>query len=141
MDTIVKLVSFGASAEAKRRSEALNSCKTLKELNQELIALGFQISESATYLRLLPKRSNSAEGKKHVVTVPVRLCKAQTNQHKYHIDQNFCTATIRGLENLASILGPDETIFLSQDDKSRIGLGITAATKQAPILMHMEYQV
>lgn len=103
--------------------------------------LGFKISKSATYLRLLPRNSRTIEGRKHVETVPVRLSKAQTSLHKNHVDQNFCTTTIRSLETVASILGPEQVIFLSQDDKARVLLGITAAKHQAPILMHMEYPV
>lgn len=141
LKTIVKLVTFGASAHDKRRNESLNSCKTLSDLHKELVTLGFQISRSGTYLRLLPRQSSSTEGKKHITTVPVRLKRAQTNQHKNHIDQNFCTASIRSIEVLGSILGPDQCIFLSQDDKARVPLGITAANKQAPILMHMDYEV
>lgn len=30
---------------------------------------------------------------------------------------------------------------ISQDDKSRVTIGITAANKQAPLLMHLEYKV
>lgn len=32
-------------------------------------------------------------------------------------------------------------IFISQDDKARVPIGITAANKQAPLLMHVEYLV
>ena len=31
--------------------------------------------------------------------------------------------------------------FISQDDKARVPIGITAANKQAPMIMHMEYRV
>ena len=31
--------------------------------------------------------------------------------------------------------------FHSQDDKAIVPIGITAASKQAPLLMHMEYKV
>nr|XP_047138580.1 uncharacterized protein LOC124814705 [Hydra vulgaris] len=31
--------------------------------------------------------------------------------------------------------------FLSQDDKARVPIGLTAANKQAPLLVHMEYRV
>lgn len=31
--------------------------------------------------------------------------------------------------------------FLSQDDKARVVIGLAAANKQAPILMHVEYKV
>jgi len=47
----------------------------------------------------------------------------------------------RSVESLASFLGPQKVGFLSQDDKARVPLGITAANKQAPLLMHVEYKV
>lgn len=59
---------------------------------------------------------------------------------KAHPDQQFCIATIRSLEIIASILGP-QVIFISQDDKARVPIGLTAANKQAPRLMHVEYRV
>ena len=31
--------------------------------------------------------------------------------------------------------------FHSQDDKAKVPIGLTAASKQAPMFMHMEYQV
>jgi hypothetical protein len=45
------------------------------------------------------------------------------------------------LEELASILGPNEVTFHSQDDKARVPIGLTAANKQSPMVMHMEYKV
>ena len=45
------------------------------------------------------------------------------------------------LETLASILGPNQVFFLSQDDKARVPIGLTAANKQASLLMHVEYRV
>lgn len=47
----------------------------------------------------------------------------------------------RSVEQLAAILGYQDVAFISQDDKSRVPLGITATHKQAPILMHLEYKV
>ncbi|KAG5878925.1 hypothetical protein JTB14_034434 [Gonioctena quinquepunctata] len=44
-------------------------------------------------------------------------------------------------ENIASILGPDQVFFISQDDKAWVPIGVTAANKQAPLLMHMEYRI
>lgn len=38
-------------------------------------------------------------------------------------------------------LGPREVFLLSQDDKARVPIGTTAANKQAPIMMHLEYRV
>lgn len=61
--TIVDLAMFGASAEERRRSD----------LHEKLKEHGFQISKSGTYLRLLPRNYTTLEGKRHVVTVPVKL--------------------------------------------------------------------
>lgn len=76
-----------------------------------------QLSRSTVYLHLLPRRSNTTEGKRHVTTVPVRLKRAFNDAHKSHVDAKFCVATIRYLEELASLLGPDQVLFISQDDK------------------------
>lgn len=124
-----------------RRSESIQSVKTLDDLTAELKKVGFAISRSGTYLRLLPKNSSTIEGRRHVTTVPVKLSRAQADYHRSHIDTQFAVTSIRYLKTLASILGPMQVFFISQDDKARVPLGITAANKQAPILMHMEYRV
>lgn len=77
----------------------------------------------------------------HLVLLQVKLCKAQTDEHKKHIDGIFCTATIRSVEALASLLGPAQVVFISQDDKAKVPIGLTAARKQAPMMMHLEYRV
>ena len=38
-------------------------------------------------------------------------------------------------------MGPAEVIFHSQDDTAKGLIGLTAGNKQAPMLMHMDYQV
>ncbi|KAL4705431.1 hypothetical protein ACJJTC_002189 [Scirpophaga incertulas] len=119
----------------------VRSCRTLDDLHQALLKEGFELSRSATYLRLLPRDSRTNEGKKHVKTAPVKLVRATTDLHKSHVDQHFCTATIRYLENLASILGPSQVFFISQDDKARVPIGMTAAHKQSPAIMHLEYRI
>jgi hypothetical protein len=73
LETIKTVAIFGGAADDKRRSETIRSCRTLDDLHTELNASGFVFSRSATYLRLIPKRANSTEGKRHVTTVPVKL--------------------------------------------------------------------
>jgi hypothetical protein len=80
------------------------------------------------------------EGKRHVTTVPVKLLKAANNERRNHPDAHFAAATISYLKDLAGAMGP-ECVFLSQDDKARVPLGLPAAHKQAPILMHLEYRI
>lgn len=138
--TITEIAMYGSSVDEKRRSEIIRSCRTLDDLHKKLTDLGFEISRSATYIRLIPRKSRSLEGKSHVKTAPVRLIRAQEDYHKSHPDTAFCVASIRRLECLASLLG-DDSAFISQDDKARVPIGLTAANKQAPFMMHMDYLV
>lgn len=73
--------------------------------------------------------------------MPVRLCRAQTDKHRDHVDQHFGKATANGLEEPASILGPEQVDFISQDDKAKVPIGKTAAKVQAAVLMHWSYKV
>ena len=57
------------------------------------------------------------------------------------MDCLFCAATIRHLEESTSLLGPNEVCFVSQDDKTRVPIGLTAANRHSPLLMHVEYRV
>nr|XP_023022210.1 uncharacterized protein LOC111510519 [Leptinotarsa decemlineata] len=142
LEVIKSIALFDGAADDRRRTEVIRCCKTLDDLQAELFKQGYTISRSGLYLRLLPKRVNTEEGKKHVVTVPVKLCKPDSTIHSKHKYGKFCTATIRNLESVASILGPDQVFFfLSMDDKARVPLGITAANAQAPMLMHLDYRV
>ena len=141
LKAIVDLALHGSASHEKRQSDVYRSIKTLDQLADQLSRDGFKISRSGLYIRLLPKRSSSLEGQRHVSTVPVKLIRAQNDKHVKHIDGPFCTATIRHLEELASTLGPDEVCFISQDDKCRVPIGLTAANKQSPLLMHVEYRV
>ena len=72
---------------------------------------------------------------------PSRCIRAQNDDHAKHVDGEFCTATITHLEELLSILGPKEVCFISQDDKCRVPIGVTAPKKQSPLLMHVQYRI
>ncbi|KAG5889385.1 hypothetical protein JTB14_005084 [Gonioctena quinquepunctata] len=141
LKTIANIALFGSAADDRRRTEYIRGVETLDELTQELRKIGFDNSRGGTYLCLIPRKSNSAEGRRHVSTVPVKLIRARNDHHKSHSDSNFAETSIHYLENIASILGPDQVFFISQDDKARVPIGVTAANKQAPLLMHMEYRI
>lgn len=141
LETIINIAIHGSAADERRRTEMIRSCLTLSDLHERLLLMGFQISRSGTYLHLLPRVSNTQEGRRHVRTVPVKLARPQTEMHKKHEDGEFCTATIRSLESLASLLGPQQVFVLSQDDKARVPIGLPAVKSQSPLLMHMEYRV
>lgn len=108
---------------------------------QNLRKIGFEISRSGTYLRLIPRKYNSAEGQRHVSTVPVKLTRPQTDHHKSHMDSNFAETLIHYSEDIACILRPGQVFFISQDNKTRDPIGVTAANKQAALLMKMENKI
>ena len=141
LKTIVELAMFGASAEERRRCEIMRTCRTLSDLHTRMLELGFNISRSGIYIRLLLRRYNTLEVKRHVTAVPVKLSWPEADHHKAHPDHHFCTSTVRTLETVAWILGPNQVSLVSQDDKARVPIGLTAANKQAPLLMHVEYRV
>ena len=108
LQAICDMAMHGSSAADRRRSETLRSCKTLDQLHEGLTVLGFELSRSSTYRRLIPRKWGSIEGRHHVTTVPVKLCRAQADRHRDHQDQYFCRASISGLEEVASVLGPEQ---------------------------------
>jgi len=139
--TIIQLVTQGAGADNRRRTEILNSCVTLDDLATELSKLNFVLSRSALFLRLIPRRVDSNEGQKHVQTVPVKLCRAQNSERKRHENSNFAFATKDYLKSLAATFGPDAVFALSIGDKAKVPIGLAAASKQSPLLMCLEYEV
>ena len=72
-ETIVKIASSLAGADDKRRPDIFEACHTLDDLCAALLKEGYNLSRSALYYRLVPCKSNSTEGKKHVRTVPMKI--------------------------------------------------------------------
>lgn len=133
---------YGSAADDKRRTQCIRSIKTLDDITEAVRnEYGINVSRSGIYLRMLSRRSSSIEGRQHYAGIPVKLTKASTEAHKSHIDTGFAASTIRNLEELASMLGSEDAFFISQDDKARVPIGITAATKQSPLLINMEYRI
>ena len=62
---IVELATAGASADFRRRTDILNACMTLDDLTNALVKEGYNLSRQALYLRLVPTRIDSMDGKKH----------------------------------------------------------------------------
>ena len=138
---ICRIAISGSAAHDRQRNEVIRAVKTLDQLTEALNREGFELKRSSVYLHLLSRNHRSIEGKRHVTTAPVKLYKSQNSKHASHPSTKFARASIRSLEELAAILGPPEVTFHSQDDKAKVPIGLTAANKQAPMLMHMEYQL
>ena len=139
--TIVDIVQMNSATDARQKCDMLRTCTTLDDLCKELNERGFQISRSATYLRLLPKRGNTQEGLRHVQTVPVKLLRPENSLRKENKDRMYAKSIQDDMQALESLFGHDAILYLSNDDKARIGIGVTAANKQANMVMNVEYKV
>ena len=138
---IQEIAILGCGAEDRRRSELIRSVRTLDDLTDELKKQGFILSRTAVYHRLLPRRQNTFQGKLHVTTVPVKLCRASNDKRSKNPDRWFAAKSMEHAEELASLFGPAVAVFIGQDDKAHVPIGITAANKQAPLLMNVKYEV
>ena len=45
------------------------------------------------------------------------------------------------MEELIGLLGPGDITFYFQDNKAKVLMGLTGVSKQAPLLMHIDYKV
>ena len=141
IEAICRIAIPGSAAHERRRNEVIRTVKSLDQLTEALHQEGYDLKRSSVYLHLLPKNSRTIEGTRHAYTAPVKLFKAQNSKHASHVSTKFARSSIKALEDIATILGPEEVVFHSMDDKAKVPIRITAAEKQTPLLMHMEYQV
>ena len=121
--------------------ECLRTVTTLDDLYSKMKNLGYLLSRSETYLRLLPRRGNTTEGYRHVQTVSVKLTGPENNLRKKNKGRIFTKSLMDDLINVYKFFGPQSVLFLSNDNKARVPFGLAAASLQAPVLMHMEYKV
>ena len=141
IEAICRIAIPGSAAHERRRNEVIRTVKSLDQLTEALHQEDYDLKRSSVYLHLLPKNSRTIEGKRHVYTAPVKLFKAQNSKHASHVSTKFARSSIKALKEIATILGLEEVVFHSMDDKAKVPIRITVAEKQTPLLMHMEYQV
>ena len=60
---------------------------------------------------------------------PSQVNSAKNSKHQNHWSMNIGKATINALEELTGLFGPCEVTFHSQDDKVKVPIGITAASR------------
>ena len=131
-EAIYRIAIPGSAAHERRRNEVIRTVKALDQLTEALNYEGYDLKRSSVFLHLLPKTSPTLGGKRHVHTAPVKLYKSKI--------PNIHLIFLQRLHNRA-IFGPEEVTFYSMNDNAKVPIGITAAKKQTPLLMHMEYQV
>ena len=81
LGTIVDIAIYGSASYQGRQSDVYRSIKTLAQMTERLKMYRFTMSKIGLHLRLLPKRSSSLEGQRHVSTVPVKLIKVKNDKH------------------------------------------------------------
>ena len=89
LETILDLVQANSATDDRRRSEIVRTVKTLKDLNTELIAEGYNLSENATFIRLQARREGTKSAERHIQTVPVRLIRPENTLRKKNEDRMF----------------------------------------------------
>ncbi|CAF1331089.1 unnamed protein product [Adineta steineri] len=105
-----------------------------------------KISSSATYLRLISRRSNTKEvyvfftSKQYVSTVPVKRIRTQNARRHSHLDSHFAAATIKYSNDLAMLFGSESVFIISQNGRARVQLYLPAAKKQVLSLTYLEYR-
>ena len=143
LSTVTNIVQASSATDNRKTTETLCSLTTLDDLHRELTNLGFKLSHSAVYLRVLPRRGDSREGKRHIQMAPVKLLRSEHSLRPKNIDSMYVKreillwwhdvnqwATWRRCCNLPV-----------KRYKARIALGFAAASLQSPILMHLDYHV
>ena len=113
LQTIADIVEGSSSADDRRRSETIRSCKTVSDVTEELIDSGIDISRSGTYLHVLPRIKNSIEGRRHVNTVPVKLLRPENSLRKKNVDRSFAKSICDDLKSIGPLFGPDAVNYIS----------------------------
>lgn len=88
----------------------------------------------------MPRCGNTKEGKKHVATVPIKLVEPEASLRK-KIACMYAKFFIDEMFEIAKVFGPHAIPFISNNDKAKAPLGLSAANLQAPLLIHLEYKM
>ncbi|CAF1564363.1 unnamed protein product, partial [Adineta steineri] len=137
LQIIAEIARVGGASDNKGKA-----CVSLDDLKDKIKERGYEIRKSSLYYRLMPNRALSHDGKKHVVTVPIRLRKLQgIALPPPHEDCHFTAAALRHIKDLAGIFGNDCVFYLTQDTKSKVSIGRPSAKGQALLIMHMDYEI
>ena len=73
-------------------------------------------------------------------TVPAKLRNAKNTLRNRHADAHFTFAIKWQMHDIISLSGSD-VFVLSVDGKAKVPIGVTAVTKQAPLTMHVSYEI
>ena len=132
-----ELIAELIAAHKRRRSEIIQTVKTLDQLTKALKREGSNLKRSSC-ISLVPKNGRTRERKQNVITAPVKLILAKNSKHQSYLCTKFARDTINALEELAGILGPADVTFHFRDDTAKLPIALTIVSKETPFLMHMD---
>lgn len=87
-----------------------------------MIDLRSKLSRTAVCIRLLPRRGDSREGKRHMQTVPVKLLKSENSLRKKNVDLISAKSFFDDILFVRELIGGNAAGFLSSDDKAHLGV-------------------
>jgi hypothetical protein len=59
----------------------------------------------------------------------------------FFADSHFVSASLKHIKDLAGIFGNDCVFYLTQDTKAKVSIGRPSAKGQAPLIMHLDYEM
>ena len=87
---MVDVVEGTCAADDRRRTPMLRTITTVDNMHSGLLREGVQMSRSAVYLRVIPRRGDTIEGRRHVQTGKFfainSLKKARKTGRAFHIN-------------------------------------------------------
>ena len=86
LSTVTNTVQASSATDNRKTTETLCSLTTLDDLHRELTNLGFKLGHSAVYLKLLPRRGDSREGRRLIQMAPVKLLRSEHSLRTKNID-------------------------------------------------------
>ncbi|RHZ69031.1 hypothetical protein Glove_291g20 [Diversispora epigaea] len=116
--------SFG-SAHAKRKKKVIKIriVKYLHESLEEKYNIYLSRQYLSTYLQ--PCHQNTFAVRRHHHPTKVGLASIIRTKMKSHVDEHYYLVSIKAARIFIEVFS-DETIIISQDDKTKVGLGIPA---------------
>ena len=96
---------------------------------------------SVFFHRLVHRRGNTSEGKRHFSTVPLKLLRSEASLRKKNVDRINAKSFIDDMCEVAKLFGLHAVLFISNDNKAKVSLRLAAATVQTPLLMPLEYKI
>ena len=138
IETSFNHIFCNVGAENKQKSQVVSKVTNLEELAITLQNEKLQLHTTGSNVyRLLPKNGLTSDGKRCLEISNVDMnFKSSVVRHP---DLSFSNATLGYLEELASLLGPREVSFHSQNNLYRVPIGLALPNSdQSPLLMHIE---